>query len=43
MARVERPPPARRAGQGKNIADDGLGLLVDAEDIAGDLAILKGA
>ncbi len=32
----------RRAGQGKDVADNGLGLLVDAEGIAGDLAILQG-
>ena len=30
------------AGQGKDVADDGLGLLVDAEGIAGDLTCLEG-
>ena len=35
-------PVRRGAGQGKDVADDRLGLLVDAEDIAGDLACLQG-
>ena len=30
-----------RSGQGKDVADHGLGLLVDAEDVAGDLAGLQ--
>ena len=30
------------AGQRKDVADDGLGLLIDAEDIADDMACLQG-
>ena len=34
--------PVSAAGQGKDVADDGLCLLVDAEDVAGYLAVLDG-